>query len=297
MKLQTIKIPIPKDFSFKECLWFLDRALDDCMHVVENGSVRKLIEGDDKPLLLQISEDASFLIIEILTGKVKNENLVTDYVREWFDLNRNIKPFYKLLKSDADLAFLAEQYKGFHIVGIPDLFEALCWAILGQQINLQFAYKMKRRLVELYGRSITYEDKKYHLFPEPKIIQGLTVEELRGLQLTSRKAEYIIGIAKLFTSENLSKEGLLSLHNDEKIIEELIKIRGIGEWTANYTAMKGLRMMNCVPYGDAGINIALQNLKGIDKKNNRLAVENLFNKFDGWKTYLTFYLWRSLRNV
>ena len=155
---------------------------------------------------------------------------------------------------------------------------------------------MKRRLVEQYGSNIIYNDKKYYLFPEPEAIQELPVTELKNLQLTSRKAEYIIGIAKLFTSGKMSKTGLLALKSEEKILEELIKIRGIGEWTANYTAMKSLRMMNCVPYGDAGINIALQNLKGIEKKNNRIAVENVFNRFDHWKTYLTFYLWRSLRN-
>jgi DNA-3-methyladenine glycosylase II len=72
-------------------------------------------------------------------------------VSGWFDLERNMDPFYSLLRHDVRLFYMADAFAGLRIVGIPNLFEALCWSITGQQINLTFAYKLKRRLVETYG--------------------------------------------------------------------------------------------------------------------------------------------------
>jgi len=295
MEPEIIKIPLPSLFSFDECIWFLDRNLDDCMHVVAGNRVRKLLY-EQEPLLLEISADDTYLKIEILSGKCSDPGFVTRHIEEWFDLNRNIAPFYKLLKKDKALTPLCARYKGFRIVGIPDLFEALCWCIMGQQINLDFAYRIKRRFVERYGTSITYEGKSYYLFPRPETIEVLTVEELRLLQLTTRKAEYITGIAREFSSGRLSREALTALPTEPDMLEQLLSIRGIGEWTANYTLMKSLRAMNCIPYGDVGVNNALFQIKGIHQKNNRLLVDEVFNNFEGWKTYLVFYLWRSLRN-
>jgi DNA-3-methyladenine glycosylase II len=181
------------------------------------------------------------------------------------------------------------------MVGIPDLFECVCWCVLGQQINLEFAYRLKRRIVEKYGKSIEYKGEKYFHFPDPGVIMHVPVADLRAMQVTTRKAEYITGIARLFETGALSKQKLEALGDEELMRRELVQVRGIGEWTANYTIMKSLRGMNCVPYGDIGINNALYYFKGISKKNNRKEVEAVFNNFEGWKAYLVYYLWRSLR--
>jgi DNA-3-methyladenine glycosylase II len=295
--LSSKEIRIPKSplFNFEESLWFLDRNLDDCMHCVRNKSARRLAAIQDEIVLLDISDGGTELVATILAGKKADETLVKAYVNEWLDAGRDIRPFYRLLKKDALLASLATDYKGLHMVGIPDLFECVCWCVLGQQINLEFAYRLKRRIVEQYGKSIVHNGDKYFLFPEPEVIMNVPVADLRAMQVTTRKAEYITGIARLFATGALSKQKLEALGDEELMRRELMLVRGIGEWTANYTIMKSLRGMNCVPYGDIGINNALHYFKGISKKNNRKEVEAVFNNFEGWKTYLVYYLWRSLR--
>jgi DNA-3-methyladenine glycosylase II len=295
VKSKIIKIPKPTLFDFGETLWFLDRNLDDCMHRVEGKHVRKLIAFNNEPVLIEVKENAMNLEVEILNDAKVTNQFIADYIEEWFDLERDIRPFYRWMKQDADLAPLVKKYKGFRIVGIPDLFECLCWCVIGQQINLAFAYRLKRRLVEKYGRKIVHEGREWHLFPEPEVMAPLNFEVLRAMQFTGKKAEYIIGIAKLFAAGELSKEKLMQLGDEKRMLEELIKIRGIGEWTANYTLMKSIRAMNCVPYGDIGVNNALHLLKGTPKKNNRVEVDKVFSAFEGWKTYLVFYLWRMLR--
>lgn len=295
MKHEVITIPSPDPFNFNESLWFLDRNLDDCMHRVSGDYVRKLIVVESEPILIQVSGNNQAVKIEILYGNVAKTQLVSDYVTEWLDLDRNIKPFYVLIKKDKELVPLIKAYAGFRMVGIPDLFEALCWCVMGQQINLDFAYRIKRRFVEQYGLSVTYDHEQYYLFPEEEVIKEVSIDELRSFQLTVRKSEYILGIARLMHEGLLSKQLLLDLENEEQMLQKLKSIRGIGDWTANYALMKCIRAMNCIPYGDVGVNNALFSLKGIEKKDNRLSVDALFSHFTGWKTYLVFYLWRSLR--
>jgi DNA-3-methyladenine glycosylase II len=294
---EQISIPLTAGFDFRETRWFLDRNLDDCMHTVKGEEVRKLVLHNGKPLLLGIHESGGSLIVRALAGKITRPAAVVDFISEWFDLHRDLKPFYRLLRRDHDLAFLAKDFRGFHMVGIPELFETLCWCIIGQQINLEFAYRVKRRLVEKFGAAVYHEGEPCFLFPEPDVIAATDIAALRSLQLTTRKAEYITGVARLFADGKISRERLAALGDEQLMTAELMRIRGIGEWTANYTLMKSLRAMDRVPYGDAGINIALNRYKSIPKKNNRAEVEAVFDRFPGWKTYLVYYLWRSLRQM
>jgi len=293
--MQQFRIRKPQLFDFRETLWFLDRNLDDCMHRVAGNKVYRLFPSGKKAALVSISEDKNDLVISVEKGKLAEPEFVTQFITEWFDLDRDIGPFYKLLKMDPDFNVLAKKYNGFRMVGIPDLFETLCWCVIGQQINLQFAYKVKNRVVESFGQSIKHEGMVYYVFPEPEVLREVKIEEYRAMQLTTRKAEYIKGISELFCDGTLSKEKLLKLGDEEMMRKKLMEVRGRGEWTANYAVMKSLRGMDCVPYGDSGVNMALLKFKGIPKKNNRALVDAVFDEFPGWRSYLVYYLGRSLR--
>ncbi len=288
----TYKIPIPNNFSFQECLWFLDRNYDDCLHEVRPDAVRKAIFINRKPTLIEITESDNHLVINVLVGNNSQKEIV-EFVKDWFDYDRDMTIFYELLNQDADLKYMAREYKGLRLLAIPDLFEALCWSIIGQQINLTFAYKLKRRFTEAYGTKLTYESNDYYLFPKPEIVANIQVEDLLPLQFSNRKAEYLIEIAKQFVSGNISKE-ILSAHSTAEAIRLLVSVRGIGEWTANYALMKSLKRLECVTYGDVGLFNALHNLKGFDKRPSRQTLDSFFENFKDWEAYTVFYLWRSL---
>ena len=286
------KIPIPQNFSFQECLWFLDRNYDDCLHEVSQDFVRKLLLIDDIPTLIEISEFDNFLIIKVLEGKL-SENQIVDFVKEWFDIERDLMDFYRLLSEDNELAYMNLDYNGLRLLGIPNLFEALCWSIIGQQINLAFAYKLKRKMTEAFGTKLTYENNDYYLFPSSEIVATLQVTDLLPMQFSNRKAEYLIEIAKQFVSGNISKSKLEQMTTTEAI-STLVSIRGIGEWTANYALMKSLKRLDCVTYGDVGLYNALFALKGFPKRPTREQLDQFFEKFRNWEAYMVFYLWRSL---
>ncbi len=297
MKRQNIiEIPVPKDFNFSECLWFLNRNYDDCLHSIKEGEIIKAIEMDRQLYLLRITKKGEKLIVEILQGNTAKEDKrkLAAYVNDWFDMERKLDDFYALLLNNKRVAYMREQFNGLRLVGIPDLFEALCWSIIGQQINLNFAYTLKRRLVERYGRSIGYGNGMHYVFPSPKVLAQVTVAELRQMQFSGRKAEYVIGVASEFAEGRLSRLLLEGLSTIEEKQSRLTSIKGIGIWTANYVLMKCLREPGSIPYGDIGLLNALESHGIIKDRNEAAKIHRFFKKYKGWESYMVFYLWRSL---
>lgn len=262
------------------------------MHKVSKQGVRKLLEIENEPVLIEISENEAGLKVEVLFGKGPEEPIV-QFVEEWLDMSRNIEPFYELLKKDKELAYMTTDFYGLRMIAIPDLFEALCWSIIGQQINLPFAYKLKRRLTETYGKMLTYEGAEYYLFPKPEDLLRIAAEDLLPMQFSGKKAEYIIEIAGKFANGQVSKEILQNLSTQEAIAH-LVKIRGIGEWTANYAMMKSLKRLECITYGDVGLYNALAQQKGFPKRPSKEELNIFFAGFKNWEAYTVFYLWRTL---
>jgi DNA-3-methyladenine glycosylase II len=218
---------------------------------------------------------------------------VKAYVTEWFDLETDLSEFYKAVAKDKLLGPLAKQFFGYRIIGQPDLFESIIWAVLGQQINLQFAYTLKGRFVEQFGERLFWNNESFYLFPEAKLIAGLTDEALLPLQFSRQKSKYTIGISEIFASGEISKEKLQGMPLREAK-EKLMKIKGIGNWTANYALMKTFRYPDAFPLEDAGVHNAIKNLKKMDRKPSLEEVKRIYKKYKGWEAYATLYLWKSL---
>lgn len=291
-------IPTPPEFSFAECLRFLNRSPRECLHYAGDGELFKPLKFDDAAVLVRVSQNgAGELAIDFPKGDAGEtfRAAAANYIRAWLDLERDLKPFYAIANNDSLLGNLARQYFGLRLVGIPDLFEALGWAVIGQQINLQFAYTLKKRLVEAFGETIAYRRREYWLFPAPAAVAGLRPEELTGMQFSRRKAEYLIGIAGLLASGELSREKIL--HESEGVEEmrrRLQNIRGVGAWTADYVLMKCFRIPSAFPIGDAGLHNALKTQLGLSRKPSLAEIKALARGWKGWEAYATFYLWRSL---
>lgn len=292
--VDEIVIQTPELFNFTEVLVYLSRSPLECLHRVQDGKVYKLLEIEDNKVLVEIREKhENELRVRFIDGTIGSPEQVKEYIEDWLDLNRDLAPFYELAEKDEMLRPLIEEYGGLRIIGIPDLFEALCWAIIGQQVNLPFAYTVKKRLVESFGEYTEWGEERYWLFPKPEVIAKLTEDDLKELQLTRRKSEYIIHIAKLMCAGGLSKGSLLKLDH-EQTVKQLLGIRGIGPWTAHYVLMRCLRDTSAFPIGDAGLQNALKHIMNKSTKPSLEEMRELFKPWKGWESYAVFYLWRSL---
>ncbi|WP_047980212.1 DNA-3-methyladenine glycosylase family protein [Ornithinibacillus contaminans] len=292
----TIKLNPPKEFNYEECLVFLGRDDQEILYQLKGDDIYKVIRVGDELILCKIGFIKESLQVEFLNGfpSPKAREKVAAYVWEWFDLDTNLAGFYDMATQDSILKEVVPKYAGLRMIGIPDLFEALVWAILGQQINLPFAYTLKKRFVVQYGESISYNGEAHWLFPSFEKVASLTVEKLRELQFSARKAEYIIGIAGHMKNGELTKEALWKQGDYRQVKQALIHYRGIGAWSADYVMMKCLHFPNAYPIADVGLHNALKPLQGNERRPTLEELEALSEKWEGWQAYATFYLWRFL---
>lgn len=294
--MKSFLIAVPKEFDFELCFSFLLRSPKELLHRCRENSVIKLVRVHGEVVLFELRQaDKKNLEVEILSGHASAtvQGALEKFVREWFDLDTNLKPFYALAKDDALLKELAKKYFGYRIVGQPDLFESLVWAVLGQQINVQFAFTLKAKFVEQFGEKMIFEEQPYYLFPQPDAVALLTDEHLLPLQFSRQKSKYTVLIAEAFASGEISKEKIKGLPLAEAK-EKLMKIKGVGNWTANYALMKTFHYPDAFPLEDAGVHNAIKNLKGLKSKPTIDQVKRIFKKYKGWEAYATLYLWKSL---
>lgn len=292
---KTIPLATPSYYDFDQCLFFLDRNFDECLYVLRDRSIHRAIYFNSSLTPFTVSETNGKLILKVAKSISNDEqNAVISFVLEWFDLDRDLNPFYNLLSENPVLNELTTKYEGLRLIGIPDLFEAMCWSIIGQQINLTFAYKLKRRLVEAYGESIDYQGHTLYHFPTPEALVNLDEDFLKTQQFSRGKIQYLKNVALAFLEEGLSKESLTKIPDFETRQKQLTKIKGIGIWSANYALMKTLHQPEAIPFGDTGLTQALFNLKIIEDRKDEKAIIEFFKTMRDWEAYTVFYLWRSL---
>ena len=290
-------LPTPKEFSFEECLIYLNRSPLECLFYVEDSRIEKAMKVGNDTVFFSVQHNKSEGIqINFPNGQPNDSarQAVARYVQEWLDLERDLTPFYKMAASDPLLKPLIERYYGLRLIAIPDLFEALCWSIIGQQINLKFAYTLKKRVVETFGEKATRGKRDYWLFPSPETIAALEPEAFMEFQFSRNKAEYLIGVARLLAAGDISPDSLRNGNDPDMTRQTLLQIRGVGNWTADYVLMKCFRIPSAFPIGDVGLHNALKIQLGLSQKPSLAEIEKIAAAWKGWEAYATFYLWRSL---
>ena len=131
--------------------------------------------------------------------------------------------FYGWAEGDEILGRLATGLAGFRPPLQVDPFEALVTSITAQQVSLQSAAAIRSRFIERFGIAGVHA----HAFPERERVAHATEEELIGVGFSTRKAEYVVGLAR----SDLDLDELASLP-DEEVNARLVALRGLGEWTA-----------------------------------------------------------------
>lgn len=159
-----------------------------------------------------------------------------------------------LLRRDRVVANLESRFPGLRPVLQFDLLAALVRCISSQQVNLRWAATTRRRLAERFGDRQQLGDLfVYSLSPER--LAGASVEEIRALQFTTRKAEYLIATAETIAGGRLKLAELTELP-DEEVISRLTPLRGIGLWTAEWILARTLGRPRVVA-GDLGVRKAV----------------------------------------
>lgn len=185
----------------------------------------------------------------------------------------------ELSRKDDVLHEIINEFDDLELVSRGDLFYTLIRSVIGQQISVKAASTVWSRFCERIGDI------------EPENILSADIEELRSCGLSQRKAEYVIGISESWSDYDSLEWKEMS---DEEIIQELIKLRGVGKWTAEMILIFTLLRPDVFPIGDIGM------IRGIEKSYNsgeRMSREELYaisEKWKPWRTVACCFMWRTV---
>lgn len=218
---------------------------------------------------------------------VESEKQV-QWIKEIFHFDRSLEPIHKHF-SNTNLSALFEEHVGTPIVRDFSLYATLMKSIIHQQLNLSFAHTLTTRFVHTFGHEVN----GVWLYPTPEVIGKLQVENLRELQFSTRKAEYVIGVSQAIASGELNLEKLAN-EDDATITQTLVKYRGIGPWTAQSFLLFGLGRPNLFPIADIGLQNALKKLWDTAEKPKAEEMSSHFPQWSPYLSYASLYLWRSI---
>lgn len=165
-------------------------------------------------------------------------------------------------------------------------FEALVEAIVSQQLSVKASDTIFNRFVALFP------GKK---FPKPEDILKMSRVKIRSTGVSEAKTNYILDLSEKVFNKELKLSSLDKLDN-EQVIEELTKVKGIGRWTAEMFLMFSLLREDVFSTGDQGLKNAIRNLYKLKSHPTEKQLINLLKKWSPYKTYAARYLWKSLDN-
>jgi DNA-3-methyladenine glycosylase II len=199
-------------------------------------------------------DDARLVVSTPGNGESRVMDAVVAEVRSIFGLDLDVAGFYRLAKGDRVLGSLVPRLYGLRptLAALP--FEMLVGSVCAQQVNLTFAFSVRRRLVQRFGAPVDIGGVTVFGFPDPEVVARAGVAELRDMQLTTRKSEYIIGLAQRVAGGELDLD--LRARTNEEIIRIVTAIRGFGRWTAEWFLARGLGRGDVCPAGDLGVRKA-----------------------------------------
>jgi DNA-3-methyladenine glycosylase II len=239
-------------------------------------AVVKVKQLNEEPCLFEIT--SSNLNKETILKKVSH---ILQFDTSFEEVNHSLK--------GTTIAPLLSLFQHTPLTVSNDPFATLISCIIHQQIQRSFAIQITKRFIQTYGEQVENE----WFFPTPETVASLTVDELRALQLSSRKAEYMIGIAKAWCDGTLNHQNYQALPTNE-ISKELIALKGVGPWTVENFLLFGLGHKDVFPVGDVGIQIALQKLLKLEEKPSKDILEQVKEQVSPFGSYAALYLWKSI---
>jgi DNA-3-methyladenine glycosylase II len=169
---------------------------------------------------------------------------VEPHVRHYLGFSFDLRAFEASARDDHVLARLVPALRGLRPPLNPDPWETLVTSITAQQVSLRSAFAVRNRLIQAFGRKIDHVWE----FPCAPRLARADVGELAALGFSLRKAEYVIGLAR----EQPPWSELSELPDDE-VKARLVRIRGLGEWTADWFLARHLGRPRAWPAGDLGL--------------------------------------------
>lgn len=281
----SFQLKLPRGYRKAEVLAYQGRDPEGLAERVEGKRIHKALMTADGPAILHLD----------LAGAHANASIESPRKLGRHSVAKLHGDALKILGLTGDAtAFerahpaLVDGHRGLRVSLIPTAFDALCWAIVGQQINLAFAGSLRRHLIEVAGTPVG--TMKVH--PTPEAIANLDPSDLTSQRFSRAKAKYLLAAAQAVALGALQIEELWR----GSVIEAEAKLmaqHGVGIWTARYVLMR-IGFGDSAPVGDSGLATALQRMHDLPHRPDSTETARLMAPYAPWRSLASMHLWVSL---
>jgi AraC family transcriptional regulator, regulatory protein of adaptative response / DNA-3-methyladenine glycosylase II len=273
-------------FHWGALLAFLARRAITGIEVVESNCYCRTISlnGDSGTIAVSLEKGGPALQVRISFPELRWLFLIIERVRSMFDLGADPREIAARLSKDPMLATRVKNMPGLRVPGCWDGFEHAVRAVIGQQVSVAGASTLAGRLVRSFGTSVGAVPPLTHLFPRAEVLADADVA---SIGLPEVRAQTIRCLARA-VSEGRIRFG--SVVNVEEFQSRLRELPGIGNWTAQYIAMRALGDPDAFPANDLGL------LHGTSLPNER-ELARRSEAWRPWRAYAAMYLWQADRRI
>jgi AraC family transcriptional regulator of adaptative response / DNA-3-methyladenine glycosylase II len=267
-------------FDWKGLLEFLAPRAIPGVEMIEHESYRRSFQFDGHAGWLQATLDNGAVALRIHFPDPRALVLIVERARRMFDLAAEPQEITRHFRRDPLLARSIAARPGLRVPGAWEGFELAIRAILGQQVTVRGATTLAGRLVREFGTPGTGNHGVTHIFPSAAILADADVARIG---LPRARANTIRSLARAVAGHEISFDGVADV---EEWKQNFCSIPGIGDWTAQYVAMRALGEPDAFPSADLGL------LHATDLHNPR-ELEVRSQAWRPWRAYAAMYLWQS----
>lgn len=286
-----IKLPFQGQLNWQLMLnFFRARVIPGVEHV--GDTYQRTINLDNSKGWIEVSapKEQQHLLLDVYINDYSMVGDIIARVRKMFDLDSNLSVINKHLSKEATLKSIIRSNPGLRLPGCWDIFEFSIRAILGQQISVKAATTLAARIAHKFSN----EDEGFDTllptglsitFPTPEQLAMVSFAELG---ITDIRQQTLKTWLNFFQVNN---QLFIDAHDSELFEKTLCQLKGIGPWTANYIAMRGLSLPDAFPAADLGI------IKALAVNGEHLPIKKISDiaeQWRPWRSYAAIYLWQSL---
>lgn len=274
--------------------WALRRRARNIVDRWDGTTFRRVLTIEGVPVEVAVTQIGSCERPElavIVAGGLRPgaRAVVAQLLARTLGLRANLQPFYKLAADDRRLASLAEQFRGLKPPRFPSVFEALVNAIACQQLSLTVGIELLNRVARQSGAVISSGGAEQHAFPRAEDLLRLKAPTFRRLGFSYSKAHSLLELSRQIVAGHFNPEQLQAT-DKELAVEQLMKLRGVGRWTAEYVLLRGLGRINTFPGDDVGARNHLASWLGRDGPLDYDGVKRAVRRWQPYAGLVYFHL-------
>lgn len=289
------RIALPAGFRRDEMLAFHGRDAQGVAERVEGHQLHKGILWEEKPARLTICFGARSAEVELaVDGNTRAAPAaLRALARRMLGLDQPVAAFERAHATHPALGVLIRAQAGLRVPVSPTPWEALSWAVTGQQISLDAAISLRRRLIRIAGPA---HSSGLLCYPDAARVAALDAGAVRGAGFSRTKADTLLAVSRAIASGELPLDVGARELPVAALRAGLLAIRGIGPWTVDYALLRGFGYLDGSLHGDAAVRRKLGLLLRATHAPDAETVRRWLEPFSPWRALAAAHLWAMPAN-